>query len=517
MRNVGIVSPVAVAALIALAAARSAPGDPPAAPWVDRDIGSPSLAGSTDVNAAGGWTIRGSSRSLGIKADHLHFASQLVRGDASITAHGAGIVGGHGVWARVGLMLRVSETPGAPNVFLAMTPGQGLIATSRLVQDGESGYLGPVGPSSNRPTDLHLRLQRSGNEIAGFYSRDGILWFQAGFPPQTLAALSDAVHLGLAVTSQQEGALTTGTFSSVSLVSGATSVYGITGSGGDRSVLLQWRRLKNATGYTIYRGPSGATPDMLVPLNGTPIVETSFTDNSAGLVNGIGQTYAVAAVFRGRDGAPVQGPHVAITATPVAVPTGFHGCSINEGARSGSADFDASTGTITLRGSGLMTFDNADGLYFLNQSVTGDAQATVRVLTPPSNASNWAVAGLMIRESLDGSSRYATVWTTGARTSETWPRLLSQWRGVTNGFADWPGFFAIDNGALKPPVTLRLTRLGSTVTPEYSTDRGTTFRAAGPPVAFDPPLAKTVHIGLAVSSSAHGSITTARFSGLEIR
>jgi len=199
----------------------------------------------------------------------------------------------------------------------------------------------------------------------------------------------------------------------------------------------------------------------------------------------------------------------------VTAPAGFLGCSINEGARTGSATLDPASGAITVRGSGVLTFDNADGLYFLNHPMTGDLRTTVRVLSPPINASNWAVAGLMIRETLDAGSRYAAVWTTGASSGADWPRLFSQWRGVTDGFADWPGFFAIDNGALKPPVTLRLTRHGSMVTPEYSTDNGTTFQAAGPPLTFDPPLGNTAYVGLAISAADRGSTIQARFSNLE--
>jgi hypothetical protein len=198
-----------------------------------------------------------------------------------------------------------------------------------------------------------------------------------------------------------------------------------------------------------------------------------------------------------------------MSGTPVAVPAGYLGCSINEGARTGSADLDPATGAITLRGSGVLTFDSTDGFYFLNQPMTGDIQTTVQALTRPTKPSDWAVAGLMIRESLDAASRYAAVWTTASS------RLFSQWRGVTGGFAEWPGFFAIDNGALKPPVLLRLIRRENTVTPLYSTDNGTTFQEAGPPIVFDPPLGKTVFIGLAISAADRSSTNQARFSRLE--
>jgi regulation of enolase protein 1 (concanavalin A-like superfamily) len=496
--------------LLALAA-RAVSADRPAAAWTDRDIGSPSVAGSADVNTSGVWRIQGSSTFLGIQADHLHFTSQSIQGDASITARFLSMKGGHGEWSRAGLMVRANESPGSPDFYLAMTPAHSLMATSRLVQDSESRFLGLVGPSTSRTTTLFMRLQRSGSDVAGFYSRDGVLWYQAGFPPQTLAALPDTALWGPAVTSQLDGALTTGTFDSVEIDPGATAVYGLSSCGGDQAVTLQWRPLKNATAYNVYRGPLGAARDGLIQVNSSPVAGTSFTDRGAGLVNGTAQTYAVAALFPGSSGGPVEGPLVTVTGTPVAAPAGFIVCSMNEGVRSGSANFDPTSGAITLSSSGVLTFDTADGCYFLSQPITGDIQATVKALTRPIKPSDWAVAGLMLRESLDAGSRYAAVWTTASR------RLFSQWRGVTNGFAGWPGFFAIDNGALKTPVTLRLTRRGSTVTPEYSTDNGQTFLAAGPPVTFDPPLGQTVYIGAAIASADRGTVNQATFSNLELK
>src|SRR4051794_32144840 len=135
-------SPVGAAfcAIGLLAAARPAPADKPAAAWTDRDIGTPSVAGSTDVDASSVWTIQGSSTFLGRNADHLRLVSQLVPGDASITARFRSMKGGHAEWSKVGLMVRANDMPGSPGMFLAMTPGHGLVAAPRLVQDGESSF-----------------------------------------------------------------------------------------------------------------------------------------------------------------------------------------------------------------------------------------------------------------------------------------------------------------------------------------------------------------------------------------
>lgn len=72
---------VTAVATLATAPARPAASAPPQPPWIGRDIGVPGAAGSADVDAAGVWTIQGSSTHLGAQADHLYYASQPVRGD----------------------------------------------------------------------------------------------------------------------------------------------------------------------------------------------------------------------------------------------------------------------------------------------------------------------------------------------------------------------------------------------------------------------------------------------------
>jgi len=297
---------------------------------------------------------------------------------------------------------------------------------------------------------------------------------------------------------------------------GAVSVYGIQACGGDRAVLLQWRPLKNATAYNVYRGPKGAALDQLVKLNTDRVPGTSFTDNSAGLVNGTPLTYAVAAVLPGTDGNPVEGPRVAIPATPVAIPSGFLGCSLNEGPNSGSASFDTASGQITLRGSGFyvdpelhLDWQYADQGYFVSQLADGDVQITVKALAGPTATNGLARAGLMIRESLDEGSRYVFLGPTSAA------GLVSQRRATTNGIFNWSR--AIGVAALKLPIVLRLTRRGDTITREYSTDDGKTFQAAGPPVVFSQPLAKMLHVGLVVTSDDRSEISEAKFSDQAIQ
>ncbi len=257
-----------------------------------------------------------------------------------------------------------------------------------------------------------------------------------------------------------------------------------------------------------------------------PLTATSFTDRSPGLVNGQPQTYGLSAVFPeevGRNGRTTsgarrpqarhlaEGPLAVVVAAPTAAPPGFLGYSINEGSRTGSACFDGATGGITIRGSGADIWDLADQFYYLSRPVAGGFQATVTALTRPSATDIWAKAGLMIRESVEPGARHTHIGTTSDR------GLYYQWRLMTNNYTDDHGRPVISHAALELPIVLRLTRLGETITAEYSTDQGKTFRTTGNPVTFHPPLPRSVHVGLAITAHNANRISEARFSRLQIQ
>jgi len=499
---------VIAAAALALSAVLPALADVPGSPWVARDVGSPTPPGSTDVDAAGIWTLRGSGMDIWGDADQFHYVSQRLRGDGSISARFLSMEGGDATWVKTGLMIRDDDTPGSPHLLYAMSSGPGLIAQARFQQDTPMGDFGLVGLKTGKDPNLFMRLQRAGQEISGFYSRDGVVWFQAGFGPIVLPGLKEEAQFGLALTSHKDGSLATVRFDQVGAQPGALLPYGLSACGGDRSVLLQWRPVRDAVGYVVYRGTKDATRDQLVKLTAVPLAGTSFADSSGDLVNGTPVQYAVASVFRAADGTVAEGPPAALFGTPIAVPQGLIGCSINEGPAPGLAVFDAVTGEITVRGSGNDIWISGDQCYFLHVPVEGDVQVTVRFLSKHSGAQNGKPAGLMIRETLDPGARNVFIGplsTVG---------LFRQWRLNVN---DWTfGAPSILDAAYKAPSVLRLTRRGDTIFPEFSTDDGKTFQKARA-ITFPSPLARTLYVGVAVSSGTRTSASSIRFRDLEIR
>ncbi len=126
------------------------------------------------------------------------------------------------------------------------------------------------------------------------------------------------------------------------------------------------------------------------------------------------------------------------------------------------------------------------------------------------NSDPWAKAGLMIRESLDPGAKNAMAYVTADG------RVGWQFRLLVAGTSDST---RSDPGTITLPHWLRLTRTGSTIQAEHSSD-GTTWEpmieVANPtePTARDLTMGSTVYIGLAVTSHNANVMTTAEFSNI---
>jgi WD40 repeat protein len=299
-------------------------------------------------------------------------------------------------------------------------------------------------------------------------------------------------------------------------------------SGGDRVVQLRWQAVPRAVGYMVYRlpgirasGGSGA-PGRLpsdrsawVKLTRQPLREPVFTDPPAsrlpvpGLVNGRLQTYGVAPLFRSGSGGTLEAPPMIIRATPMALPPGFLSSSIGEGDRQGSVVVDRSAGQIILRGSGEDIWQDADGFHFLSRPVTGDFQVTVQALTRPTITQESAQAGLMVRESVAAVARHVSLVVTARH------GVQHKWRAAAGDRTSVED--VLQQGESRPPLMLRLTRTGNTITAEYSRDNGRSFQPAGTTPTFPRPLSRTLRVGLAITSHDVNKISEAKFQGLQIR
>jgi regulation of enolase protein 1 (concanavalin A-like superfamily) len=156
----------------------------------------------------------------------------------------------------------------------------------------------------------------------------------------------------------------------------------------------------------------------------------------------------------------------------------------------------SNSGLFTLQGGGGDIWGAADAFTYVYQSLMDDGQMAVRV-DSLDDTDRFAKAGIMIRESLDPSSAFVMVNVTPSSLVEVLTRPTS------GAEAQWVG-------GLSPtsfPIWLKLTRSGNQYDAYASHDNVTWQHLTQ---AF-PNIPADAVIGLAVTSHARGTLTTATF------
>jgi hypothetical protein len=141
--------------------------------------------------------------------DNFYFAHQTLDGNGSITARVTSLTGsvqpgqvppgvtpprGPQPWAKAGVIIKASTTPGSAYAAVMATPGHGVRMQWNYTNDA-AGLPGAVSAASSR----WLRLTRSGDTITGYDSADGSHWTKIA--TATLAGLPSTVQAGLLVAS----------------------------------------------------------------------------------------------------------------------------------------------------------------------------------------------------------------------------------------------------------------------------------------------------------------------------
>jgi hypothetical protein len=189
--------------------------------WSDTDIGSPGKAGRATYSG-GTWTVSGGGTDIWYTSDQFNFAHQSLSGDGSIIARVASVTNTN-VWAKAGVMLRNGTAANAAFVDMLVTPGEGVAFQWR-------SSAGTV-PSNTKITGISapvwVKLTRSGNSFAGYYSSNGVTWTQVG-STKTIT-MATTVQAGLAVTAHDNSKLATATFTNVAVQAGFTTQLARTG------------------------------------------------------------------------------------------------------------------------------------------------------------------------------------------------------------------------------------------------------------------------------------------------
>jgi hypothetical protein len=132
-------------------------------------------------------------------------------GDGDIIARVASITGTQ-AWTKVGVMMRTTLDPGAPQAFMLISLGKGAAFQRRTVAGGPSTTTS--GGSLTAPR--WVKLSRRGATITAAVSGDGQAWTTVG---SDVFSIGDSLRVGVGVSSHDPAVLATGTFDNVQVAS----------------------------------------------------------------------------------------------------------------------------------------------------------------------------------------------------------------------------------------------------------------------------------------------------------
>jgi hypothetical protein len=465
--------------------------------YQSQDIGDVAAAGSFS-ESGGVFSVRGSGADIYRTADEFRYVWQPLTGDGQITTRVVSQTNTD-YWAKAGLMLREQLTANSRHALVFVTPGAGAFMQYRTATGGTTGP--SSGPIPGIAAPYWLRLVRQGNVVSGYVSVNGTSWAQRG--SVTFSSLPNSVYIGLAVSSRNDGVLSTVAFDNVAAsaspppsvqpgvdVTPPTIPLGLrVSAAGTNQINLSWHASTDTgagvAGYRIFR-------------NGIRVAAvTSVTYSDAGLSANTLYTYTVSA-YDAASPSNESAPSTAASATTLAASI-FQGQDIGDVAAAGS--FSESGGVFSVRGSGADIYRTADEFRYVWQPLTGDGQITTRVVSQ-TNTDYWAKAGLMLREQLTANSRHALVFVTPGAGA------FMQYRTATGGTTG-PSSGPIPG--IAAPYWLRLVRQGNVVS-GYVSVNGTSWAQRGS-VTFSS-LPNSVYIGLAVSSRNDGVLSTVVFDNV---
>jgi regulation of enolase protein 1 (concanavalin A-like superfamily)/fibronectin type 3 domain-containing protein len=183
-------------------------------PWADSDVGIVRQAGSSS-GSNGVYTVKGSGADIWDTSDGFHYAYRTLSGNGQIIARVTS-VSNTDPWAKAGVMIRETLSASSKHAMVAVTPGNGIAFQRRTSTGGSSSH---TGTSSSLKAPYWVRLIRSGNTFASYYSANGTTWTLLG---SATISMGQKVYIGLAVTSHNASALATATFDNVSITGAVT-------------------------------------------------------------------------------------------------------------------------------------------------------------------------------------------------------------------------------------------------------------------------------------------------------
>ena len=287
-------------------------------PWVAQDQGIVGVNGSESYSN-GVFTVTASGSDYDASytytvntSDDFRFVYEATNsGNCTLFARVASLQGGNG-WSKAGVTIRDSLNADAANVFIGMTPSNGVVFEHRS-SDGAAGswdvnVTNPVVP-------CWVKLAQSGSTFIGYYSPDGVNWTPVG---TNTVSMTGPEYVGMAVCANDNGtgyannpATTTftATFANVNTPPAVPTGLVATGSATNQ-INLVWNALTNGATYNVKRSLTNGGPYTVIA---SGVTATNYADT--GLAGGTMYYYVVSAVIAGNE-TPNSATAAATTVSP---------------------------------------------------------------------------------------------------------------------------------------------------------------------------------------------------------
>src|SRR6266571_2652401 len=350
-----------------------------------QDFGGPDQPGSyTTDQTKGTITVVAGGNDIWGASDQGFFVFKEYTGDGSVTMRFLQKLN-HAITtpAKSGPMMRATIDPDQVSAFVPFQ-GDRFVDPHFRFATGDSTTNFEIEDRGHAPspaTPLWQRLERQGNRFSGMISDDGKVWNSLvsvtmdNMPAKVLAGLGACKH---AASGDTPVTVVYDNFS----IGADLSPQNVVALAQDKGAMVMWDAVTGADGYNVY---TQAADRSTAKLTASPTKNTFF--HLQNLDNGKPATVAVSAVQGGKEGVMVE------TVVTPAPPLGtLQGININT-TEPGTASMDAK-GVITMNGAGYAigvvtspvgngNSGRSDGFYFLAMPQTGDATATVRIVSGP--------------------------------------------------------------------------------------------------------------------------------------
>jgi autotransporter-associated beta strand protein len=173
----------------------------PPSPWQKLDIGTVGITGSATY-LTGTYTVMGGGAGITSSSDAFCYTYQTSSSDCSVVARVASITNTNAS-AKGGVMIRSTTAANSMEAGVWVTPSSGIIFTYRKT----TGATTSTSASTGKTAPYWVKITRTGNSFAGYYSTNGTSWTQLG-TTQTIS-MGTSATIGLGVTSNVAGTLCT--------------------------------------------------------------------------------------------------------------------------------------------------------------------------------------------------------------------------------------------------------------------------------------------------------------------